>query len=243
MRRFDTLIAFARIGLMALALALSTPHFARADVPAQPQNVLAMSAQASVEVQLDWLTVTLSTARDGPDAASVQAPLRQALDSALTEARKAARPGQLELRTGQFSLYPRYGPKGGITGWQGSAELVIEGRDMGAIGALAGRLNTMSIASVGYALARETREKVEIDAAAQAIARFRARAADYARQFGFAGYTIREVNVGGGEQPIVRPQVMRARSMAATAVDESLPVEAGKTSVTITVSGSVQMVK
>ena len=40
---------------------------------------------------------------------------------------------------------------------------------------------------------------------AQAIARFRARAGDYAKQFGFNGYTVREVNVGTADPMIVQP--------------------------------------
>jgi predicted secreted protein len=130
----------------------------------------------------------------------VQSQLKQALDAALAEARKAARPGQLEVQTGNFSLYPRYAAKGGINGWQGSAELVVEGKDMPAIGQLTGRIGTMTIARVGYGLSRELREKVEGEVTAQAIARFRARAADYAKQFGYAGYLMREVSVGGSSR-------------------------------------------
>ena len=157
--------------LAALALAAANP--AAAAEPAPPQNVLAMSASATQEVTQDLLMITLATSRDGSDAATVQAQLRQALDAALAEARKAARPGQVEVRTGNFSLQPRYTPKGQINGWQGSAELVLEGRDLPALAQLAGKLSTLTIARVAYGLARETREKVEAEVAAQAIARAR----------------------------------------------------------------------
>ena len=62
-------------------------------------------------------------------AAPLQTQLKQALDAALAEARKVARPGEVELRTGQFSLNPRYLPKGGSNGWVGSTELIVGGRD------------------------------------------------------------------------------------------------------------------
>ncbi len=89
----------------------------------------------------------------------MQSQLKQALDAALAEARKAARPGQVEVQTGNFSLYPRYAGQGQrINGWQGTAELVVEGRDMPAIGQLTGRITTMTIARVGYGLSRERRE-------------------------------------------------------------------------------------
>lgn len=112
---------------------------------------------------------------------------------------------------------------------------------MSAIAQLAVRLGTLTVARVDYTLARDTRERVEAEAAAQAIARFRARAADYAKQFGYAGYTVREVNVGTSEPP-VRPVLSRMRAMGAVA-GESIPVEAGKASVTVQVNGSVQMTR
>ena len=69
-----------------------------------PQNVLQLSATGTVEVQQDLLSMTLSTTRDAADAATVQTQLKTALDAALTEARKNAQPGQLDVRTGNFSL-------------------------------------------------------------------------------------------------------------------------------------------
>ena len=82
---------------------------ARAETP-PPQGVLGLSASASVEVTKDVLAVTFSTTREGTDANAVQAQLKQALDAALAEAKKAARPGQVDVQTGNFSLYPRYAP-------------------------------------------------------------------------------------------------------------------------------------
>lgn len=213
---------------------------ASAQVLPPPQNVVSLNATATVEVNKDWLTVVFSTTREGPDAAAVQSQLKQALDTALAEARKAAKPGQVEVQTGAFSLYPRYAPKGGISGWQGSTELVVQGRDTQTVSQLTARIQTLTIARVGFSLSREAREKVEADVAAEAIARFRARADTVSRQFGFAGYTVREVSVSTDagavqSQPMLRAQAMRVGG------DEALPVEAGKATVTATVNGSVQM--
>src|SRR4051812_30472773 len=85
------------------------------------RGVVNLGATASIEVPRDLLSITFSTARDGVDAGAVQALLKQALDAALNEARKVARPGQLDVQTGTFSILPRYAPKGGgINGWQGT---------------------------------------------------------------------------------------------------------------------------
>lgn len=227
---------------LLISAAVFATGAARAEQP-PPQGVVSLSASATVEVTKDLLNVVLSTSREGQDAATVQTQLKQALDAALVEARRQAKPGQIDVQTGNFSLYPRYAPKGGINGWQGSAELVIEGKDMAGIGALTGRITTMTVARVSQGVSRELREKVEGELTAQAIARYRAKAADYAKQFGYAGYVIREVSVGTSEPPGFVPMPMvRAKAMSMSA-DESLPVEAGKAQVSVNVSGSVQLTK
>lgn len=206
------------------------------------QNVVSLSASATVEVTKDVLGVTFSTTREGSDAGLVQRQLKQAVDAALAEARQVARPGQIDVQTGNFALYPRYAAKGGITGWQGSAELVVQGKDIAGIAQLTGRVQTLSIARVAFSLSREAREQVDAEVTAQAIARFRARADAVSRDFGFAAFTIREVSVSSNE-PVGGPVPMfRMQASRAVAGDEPLPVEAGKASVTATVSGSVQMV-
>jgi len=212
---------------------------------AQPDGVLGLSASASMEVQKDVLAVTFSTTKDGVDANAVQAQLKQALDTALAEARRAAKPGgEVEVETGNFALYPRYAPptssgRAAISGWQGSAELLVHGRDIAAISQLTARIATMTIAHVEYRLSREASQRVEGDVAAQAIAAFRARASAYAKQFGYAGYAIREVNVQTSE-PGPQP-LMRMQAQVATAAAEALPVEPGRALVTANVNGTVQM--
>lgn len=206
-----------------------------------PQNVLQLSASGTVEVQQDLLVMSLNAVREGPDAATVQNQLKAVLDAALTEAKKAVLPGQLEVRTGNFGIYPRYGRDSKISGWQGSAELVLEGRDFARITSTAARLPGMALGNVGFALSREQRAKVEGEAQTQAIERFKAKAADLARGFGFAGYTLREVSVNANDQGfVVRPRALAMEAKAA-ASDMPVPVEAGKSTVVVMVSGSVQL--
>ena len=204
-------------------------------------NVVQLSAQGAVEVQQDLLSISLSTSRDGSDAGAVQYQLRTALDAALAEAKKAVQPGQLEVRTGNFNLSPRYGRDGKPMGWQGSAELILEGRDFAAIAGLAGRIQTLTVSGVSFGLSREQRGKVEAEAQGIAIERFKTRATEIARSFGFTSYTLREVNVAANDQGFApRPRMMAMDARAGVA-DAPLPVEAGKTTVLVTVSGSVQL--
>jgi predicted secreted protein len=117
-----------------------------------PQNVVSLQSSGSVEVQQDLLMISMNTTKDGADAAAVQTLLKTALDAALSEAKKVAQPGQLDIRTGSFSMYPRYSRDGKINGWQGTTELVLEGRDFARISATAGKINSLTLGQVSFGL-------------------------------------------------------------------------------------------
>lgn len=230
--------ALALAGLLAAGVA--GPALAQT-LPV-PANVVNLSASGFLEVQDDWLSMSLNTTREGSDAVTVQNQLKAALEAALSVARPAAQPLQMEVRTGQFSIYPRYSSSGKINGWQGSAELLLEGRDFGRISSTAGKIPSLTMGQVQFSLSREARQKLESDVQALAIERFKSRAAEVARGFGFAGYTLREISVSSADQgPVpVRGRVMAMEAKAAM-TDAPVPVEAGKSMVNVTVSGAVQL--
>ena len=224
----------------AAAVALAGSALAQGAAAPVPQNVLQLSAQGSVDVQQDLLQMVLVATRDGADAAVVQSQLKSALDAALQEAKKQAQPGQLDVRTGNFNLSPRYTREGKISGWQGRAELVLEGRDFPRITQAAGRITTLNVEHVGFDLSREQRERSASEAQKLAIDSFRQKAAELARGFGFADYSLREVSVNDSHESGGRPRMMAAQAKS-FASDAPVPVEAGKTTVVVMVSGSVQL--
>ena len=227
--------------VLSLCLALAAP-LAQADPPVVADQ-LSLSAQASAEVVNDVLMISFSTQREAAEAAVVQAQLTQALEAALAEARKAARPGQVDIRTGNFSVQPRYGPKGEAVKWQGTVELRAEGRDFDALTKLVGRIQSLSVSQLGYRLSHEAREKVEGELSAQAIARFRSQAEAHAKSFGFGSVSLRavEINTNASSGPPL-PR-FRAAAGAEMAMAAALPVAAGTSEVMVVVSGSVQMHK
>ena len=174
-------------------------------------------------------------------AAAVQTQLQQVLDAALTAAKRQAQPGQLDVRTGNFGIYPRNNKDGKVTGWQGRAELVLQGRDFDRITRTAAQINGMPVSQTGFALSREARAKVEGQAQSEAIANFQAKAQSLAQAFGFQRYTVREVSVNSNDMGYAPRMAMMAKG--AMAEDAQIPVEAGKSQVVVNVSGSVQMVK
>jgi predicted secreted protein len=231
----------AASALFICGSAVFAQNFVGKDEREDIRNVARLAASGSLEVQQDLLSITMSTSAGGADANVVQTQLKQALDAALAIARPAVSAGQLDLRTGNFSLYPRYDKNGKINGWQGSTELVLEGRDFPRITGTAGKIQSLTMGNVSFALSREQRAKVEAEAQTIAIERFKAKALEVTKGFGFSGYTLREVSINAndqGFQPRPRMAAMQAKSMES---DTPMSVEAGKSTVQVNVSGSVQM--
>ena len=225
------------------AAATATLPVRAAEDPSPMMNVVELSGKGAVQVQQDMLRMVLETTRDGSDAAAVQSTLKQALDQALQVARPQAAPGRLDVRTGAFSLYPLRDAKGRITGWQGRAQLILEGTDIARISSLSGRIHSMTVSDIGFDLSPAARRKAESQAQEEAIADFRARASTIAHSFGFQAYTVREVAVRADNGGLPRPYMARMAVASTRAVDDAtpMPVEPGATTVQVTASGAVRM--
>lgn len=227
--------------VVSTLLATSGAGFSQPLVNTPPQNIIQLTANGVIEVQQDLMTVTLSTLREGSDANAVQTQLKQAVNAALLEAKPLEKAGAMEVRTGNFSLTPRWGRDGKSSGWQGQAEMVLEGQDFARITAVAGKVQTLTVNQLSFGLSRAQREKAERDAQALAIDGFKSRAREIAGGFGFSGFTLREVSVqandqGGGPRP--RMMTMEARAAPSGA---PVPVDAGNASIVVTVTGTVQL--
>ncbi len=230
----------ARLFIACTALTVwASGCFSQNMVQPLPQQRVTLGASAHVQVAQDWLTMSLSTTREGAEPQVVQNQLKVALEAALMQAKKQAQAGQMDVHTGRFGLSPRYGRDGKLTGWQGSAELVLEGCDFARISETAGKLQTLTVASSSFGLSSEQRQSAQTQAQGQAIAQFRQRASEIAKSFDFSSYTLGEINVSSDDQGSpMRPMMMAARAVAS---DSPVPVEAGLSTVTVTVSGSVQL--
>lgn len=232
---------FRAVTLIGVALALTSPLWAQAPAPA-PHNVVQLSASAQQEAMQDWLTVVLTHRAQAADAATVQRQLQTALDNALRHVRPRVKEGELEVSSGGFSVQPRHNREGQIVGWQGSAELLVQGRDIARIAATAGDTPGMALSQMHFSLSRQARQALEDGIRSEAIARFKATAQQVAKDFGFSGYTLREVAVSeGGQEYAMRPRMMMAADANAAMMSAPVPAEPGKTLVQVTVSGSVQL--
>jgi predicted secreted protein len=203
-------------------------------------QVLHLSASAHTEVPQDWLVMTLAVQKEGVQAPAVQKQLNAVLSAALAVATPQAKPGALDVSTGEMNVSPRYGREGKINGWTGSAQLVLQGRDAVQIATLATRLQDLTVAQIDWQLSPEQKMAAESRIQSEAVARFQSKAQALTQQFGFAAYTLREVRVSAQEsdEGSVMPRMAMAQMAAAPA---PTPTLAGKSRVVVNISGSIVM--
>lgn len=225
----------------ALSLAL-TPTIARAQgvVQYQPAGVLSLNAQASTEAPQDVVDITLFYEQEASDPSALTSTLNQRADSALQKTRGVS---GVTARTGSFSIYPSTDRDGKISAWRGRTEIVLESHDFAAASKLAGQLaSIMQVGNVQFSLSPEAQRAAEQKLTGEAIRSFREQAASSAQAFGYSGYSIREVNVGrNGVMP--RPMMMMSARAMNSEAKQAAPIslEGGTSTVTVNVSGSVQM--
>ena len=228
-------------------LALGETGFAQAqsvEPVSVSTNVVHIAATGFLEVEQDWLTLHMSVTREGTDAAQVQSQLRTALDSAMEVAKGAAIERQLAVRSGRFGVFARYDKTGKVSGWQGQAELVLEGRDFTRIAHTASRMQPLTVSNMAFSLSRESQQQLESDVQTLAIERFQRRAGEVTKAFGMSGHELKEVSISSadaGEEGRFRHQAMTMDAASSLQKVEPLPVEPGRSRLTVTVSGSIRL--
>jgi predicted secreted protein len=240
MTKKNTTSTLAAIALLAGAVVAQNASAQSPGTQAEPSGVLSLAAQASEDVPQDVVDITLFYEQEAKDAGSLTSVLNQRADAAL---RMAKGVDNVTAHSGAFTVYPSTDRDGRISAWRGRTEVVLESKDFTAATKLASKMSdAMQVGSVTFSLSPESQREAEQKLSTRAIASFKQQAQASSQAFGYSGYAIREVNIGhNGSSP--RPvMMMAARSMNADAkMAAPMALEAGTSTVTVSVSGSVQM--
>lgn len=228
------------------ALAVLAAALSIAALPARAQDrplldILNIESSVQAEVTPDLAVVTLSAFREGADAASLTEDVENAIARALSEAK--GYPG-LQAATGGFNTSPRLDAKGQRTSWQVRADLILKSKDFVLLSRLVGKLtsgpNALQISTNAFEVSSDLKQSEEGTLIERGITAFKTKAGAASKSLGYASFAIREITIGevsssGG----VRAMAFAARDTNSGAA--ALPLEAGRVSLQLRVSGSVQM--
>ncbi|CAB3739824.1 SIMPL domain-containing protein [Achromobacter kerstersii] len=201
---------------------------------------MTLQATASSEVKQDTVRISLSAEVEAPDQPAAGKKLTAALDDAVKRARDTK---GVEVRTGGYNVWPNTNSKGKIGSWRGQGEIVLESKDFEAAAALASKLSDKTaISNISFSLSREAREAEERKLLKEAAQAFKDRALAAANAFGFSGYRLSKLELGGSGGPMPMPRMMGAAAMAKDAsggYSPDVPLEAGDVTVSIAVNGTI----
>lgn len=226
-----------RLALLVLAAALTAAAPARAaeDGAPTPVPVVNVSATSSATVPNDRLHAWLRVEAEHASAATAAAEVNQKMTRALPKLR--ALPDAQVSSAGYTTQ--QVAEKGRPVRWRVVQSVKVDTGDFAALGDALGRLQAedgLLLSGMSFALSEELKRRTQDAITQQAIASWRSRAQAAAQGFGYAAWRTGRVHVqtqdGGRPMPM-----MRASSMAAAAEAAPVPMEAGSTDVSVTVSG------
>lgn len=196
-----------------------------------------LSANATLRAPNDQLKVEVFSEMNAATPQEVASLVNRQIAAALVQA-KAYAPG-VKTQTGSTRTNPVYGKNSRINSWQMRSDLQIESQDLVAFSELVGKLqNTLGVSEIQAMPSLATRKKFENDATLNAIEAFKSKADLIASSFN-KPYRISKLSFNGQYQP--RPvMAMRAKSSLMSEY-AAMPMEAGESEITITVSGQIEI--
>lgn len=217
-----------------LVLALTTAGLPAYAAPTA--TTIDLSAEASRPAANDLARATVfaeaTSASPGESARKVNTMVAEAVSTAKGYSR-------VKVQTAGTHTYPVYAKGGKIESWRMRSDITLESSDTAALSELVGKLQAnLGVSNVSLQPSPETRKKAESEATLEAIAAFRARAKLIADALG-KPYRIKHLSLGGQQY---RPPVpmMRAAPMAAMEA-APMPMEAGESQISVTISGQIEL--
>lgn len=197
-----------------------------------------LMAEASLPAANDLIRAVVYAEASGSDAADVARRVNQEIAEGLRLAK--SKPG-ITVKTGNQQTYPIYAKDRRIDSWRMHAEFLLESRDVAMLSELLGRLQQMKLAlgNLSQSPSDATRREVEESATRDAIKAFERRAGIVASTLGKA-YKIKSLSIQqAGSMP--PPMPMRAARAMLMADAAPAPIEAGESTLTVTVSGQIEL--
>jgi predicted secreted protein len=227
----------ALTSLISLPLLFSTQYLC-AQQNETRYNQISFNASAETEVANDLLVVTMQSQDSGEDLQQLADQVNKNMSWAIEQAKKHER---IQYQTLNYSTTPRY-EKGRQAGWQVSQSLKISGTDAADIAKLMGRLQQkLQTQSVNYQVTPEAREAAEKTLTASALEKFTAKAGEISKSLNMGSYKLVSLSVNGSNEPQPRPMFAMSRMVAAEAAMAPPAIEAGSQTVTVSVSGTIEL--
>ncbi|WP_299771615.1 SIMPL domain-containing protein [uncultured Pseudoteredinibacter sp.] len=204
-------------------------------------NVVNINASAKTELANDLMEVTLSSYHQEEKAERASSQVNRDMSWAMDLLKKAK---NIKYQTRGYNTHPNYNRSNRITSWTSSQRVVIESDDFDAVGDLLLKLQErLKIESMRFTTKDETRDEVQDELTTSALSAFKKKALLVQKAMEAKDYRV--VNISVNQQGHHNPPVMYARAEKSMMMSDAAPsvaMEAGESTLSTQVHGSIQLV-
>lgn len=205
-------------------------------------GLVSFATSASRKVANDQINASLSKTVQNKSSAEAQNQIATTLNQAMAIARKYP---QVQVTSGNQATYPQYDKNQKIIGWTGNAALNLKSTDTVVASKLIADLQAfMTMDNLDFTVSDAKRKEVEQALMADASRNFQQQAAALLPAWGAQSYQLVNVEFNQGNDYYPRARVMpmmAAAKMENTVADQDF--QAGDTNITVTINGTVQLVR
>lgn len=223
-------------GVLALLL---LPFACLAAENEQLFNVFSIQAQAEAEVDNDEMRVILAAEHQNRNPAVLSDAINRDMQWALSQIKKVP---ALQARTLSYASFPVYEDQK-IIAWQAVQQIELKSTDITALNDMVGNLQArLQVKQMSFRPTSGARKAAENRLVDQALNAFKERADLIRKNMNAKGYKIVQVDIHTGDQFQPLPFAERAdMAMFSKAKVAAPAVEAGTSTTTVTVNGSIQL--
>lgn len=222
---------------IGLLLTVIASHSAAAEEERR-YNQIHFQVERSRPVDNDRMQATLSITAEDANAARLADQINRSMAWAVNVAKNYSR---VERRSGGYQTYPVY-EKDKVQRWRATQELLLEGSDFAQMGEVIGKLQErLQVNGIQFSVSAERRATIEDELIAKALDAFKQRADLVRRQLATKQYRIVNVSISqDGAAPPPRP-MLRAKGIMESASVATPAVEAGSSTLSVTVNGTIEL--
>lgn len=227
--KHSLILAMAAIGLATAANAENITN---------KGSTFQFSTQVSRTVEKDLMTAEVYSRKTGKKLPDLKKTVSANLNKVIELAKQS---NDIEVYADGISNYADYDQKGKVIGWVAEGRVRLSGKNFDSLANVLENLGEdVAIANVDFSVSREKSASLEDEMTVEIIKQFQHKAEIIKKELKAEKYTLSDVqlNTPNGSTPHYETRMYSVAAMKSTA-DNSLPLEAGKQTITATASGKV----
>lgn len=201
------------------------------------------STEVSRTVEKDVMQASVYSQKSGKSLPELKKFVSENLNRVLAEAKKYP---SIEVQAEGVTNHVNYNNKGNIEGWDTTGSIYLKSKDFDAMAAVLENLGKdVAIRYIDFSVSPEKMASLEDEMTLEIISKFQHKADVIQKALGARKYKLSNINIqtpnGGGRQFYEhRAMYDVASSMVQSKAMGEIPLEAGKTTISASASGSVE---